>query len=58
LVDEAVTAKNADEVLAEIEANEEKFRVDDKEFILSFDQLRKRMFPIRKDNKILKRVCN
>jgi hypothetical protein len=59
LVDEADAEKYADdEDSGKDEAKKEKFRVDDKEFILSFDQLRKRMFPIRKDNKILKRVCN
>jgi hypothetical protein len=56
LVDEVDIAKNADDVSGKNEAITEKFVVDDKEFILSFDQLRKRMFPIRNDNKILKRV--
>ena len=58
MVDEVDIAKNADDVSGKNEATTEKFVVDDKEFILSFDQLRKRMFPIRSDNKILKRVCN
>lgn len=40
------------------EAVIDKLRVDNKELILSFEQLRKRMLPIRKDKKVLKRVYN
>lgn len=52
------TVENADDEDTDKKKDtNEMFSVDDNQFILAFEKLRKRMFPIREDNKVLKRVC-